>query len=293
MSVLLRSFAKINWALEVGHRRADGYHEVRTVVQTIDLYDRLLLEEIDEEIEIICEDERVPCNQTNLAYKAAAALREATGIEKGVRIEIEKQIPVAAGLGGGSSNAAATLIGLQRLWNIGLPRQELFSIGERLGSDVPFFFLGGTALATGRGERVYPLDDITEPYILLVNPGIEVSTREAYAALRPMLTNQNSPCIMPFALFETEAIPVGPAQARNDLEKSVLPQYPVIAEIKQKLAEASARSVLMSGSGATVFAVFDSQSLLDRACEELREESWLVIRTRTISRSDYHSSLIT
>src|SRR6266852_1766105 len=149
-SIQIQSYAKINWTLDVLFKRDDGYHELRTIYQTVSLHDTLTITETDGPIEIDCDDPRVPCDETNLVFKAAALLREAAGTSKGARIEIEKRIPVAAGLGGGSSNAAATLLALIKLWQLEIDERELTHIAATLGSDVPFFLIGGTALGVGR-----------------------------------------------------------------------------------------------------------------------------------------------
>ncbi len=182
----LRSYAKINWTLDVLYRREDGYHELRTIYQTISLHDRLHLSETDGAIEISCDDERVPRDETNLAYKAAALLREEAGVRKGARIQIEKRIPVAGGLGGGSSNAAVALLGLARLWQVEADERMMTRLAMKLGSDVPFFLVGGTALGVGRGEEVYPVEDACCDSLLLVNPGFAVSTAGAYAKAFPV-----------------------------------------------------------------------------------------------------------
>src|ERR1051325_4043365 len=152
-SLLIKSYAKINWTLDVLFKREDGFHELRTVYQTVSLCDRLRLSRTSAAIEIACDDSRVPTDEANLAHKAATLLRAATGVTEGARVEIEKRIPVAAGLGGGSSNAAATLLGLVRLWRTEIAERELTEIAMALGSDVPFFLTGGTALGVGRGEE--------------------------------------------------------------------------------------------------------------------------------------------
>ncbi len=171
MTFTLPSFAKINWTLEVLGRRADGYHELRTLLQTISLCDELRFTSRSCGIEITCDVPDVPCDETNLAHRAATLLNASTGIHRGVLIEITKRIPVAGGLGGGSSNAAVTLIALQRLWNLHLTPRDLFALGSQLGADVPCFFLGGTCLGIGRGDEVYPLADIQAEHLLLVNAG--------------------------------------------------------------------------------------------------------------------------
>src|SRR4249920_2535745 len=171
ISIHINSYAKINWTLDVLFKRDDGFHELRTIYQTVSLHDTLTLTETDGPIEIVCKDPRVPCDDTNLAHKAVAVLREAAGGSRGARIEIEKRIPVAAGLGGGSSNAAATLLALIKLWQVEVDERALLRIAASLGSDVPFFLMGGTALGVGRGEEVYTIEQAECQHLLLVNPG--------------------------------------------------------------------------------------------------------------------------
>src|SRR5438045_4142221 len=260
MTFSLPSFAKINWTLEVLGRRADGYHELRTLLQTISLCDELRFTRLERGIEITCNVPDVPCDETNLAYRAAALLNAFTGFNRGARIEIIKRIPAAGGLGGGSSNAAVTLMALQRLWDVHLAPRALFALGAKLGADVPCFFLGGTCLGIGRGDEVYPLADIKAEHLLLVNAGILVPTREVYAHLPPELTNPHPTAMMPFALeaaYRSVSLQSGPpTQLSNDLERPVLARYPLLSEIKQRLTQAGACATLLSGSGSTVFGIF-------------------------------------
>ena len=289
-SVTVRSYAKINWMLDVLHRRADGYHELRTIFQTVSLYDRLRITKTAGAIEIACDDARVPSDETNLAYKAASLLRDALGESNGARIEIEKRIPVAGGLGGGSSNAAMTLLGLARIWRIEPTEPELFRVAERLGSDVPFFLLGGTALGIGRGEEVYPLEEVACPHMLLANAGVAVSSADAYARLSRLTTDEPLR-IIPFALRAAKGIHELPFAASNDLESVVLAAHPEIAEVKRKLLEAGARHAIMSGSGGTVFGVFDNLEASERGRLLLGAGGWWAERARAISRQEYRSTL--
>jgi len=289
-SLQIHSHAKINWTLDVLFQREDGYHELRTIYQTVSLHDHLRLSETSEAIKIHCDDSRVPCDATNLAYKAAVALREATDTSKGARIEIEKRIPVAAGLGGGSSNAAATLLALVRLWQIEIDEVELIRIAASLGSDVPFFLIGGTAIGVGRGEEVYPIDEAHCENLLLVNPGFAVSTREAYEKLS-RLTRSEAASIIPFSLMAAKGIRELPLVARNDLEEPVLAAYPEIAEVKLRLLSLGARHALMSGSGATVFGVFDNSQQASRAHSELRASGYWAEQVRTVDRQEYHATI--
>jgi 4-diphosphocytidyl-2-C-methyl-D-erythritol kinase len=288
--IQVRSYAKINWTLDVLFKREDGYHELRTIYQTISLHDRLRLSETGGAIEISCDDRRVPADETNLAHKAAAMLRGAAGVTAGALIEIEKRIPVAAGLGGGSSNAAAALLGLARLWRVDTPERELFRMAAALGSDVPFFLVGGTALGVGRGEEVYPIQEAECRDMVLVNPGFSVSTAAAYGGLS-RLTMKESARIIPFTLFAAKAIRELPLAASNDLEETVSAAHPEIAEVKRGLLSLGARRALMSGSGATVFGVFDNSGASKRAQSEMRAAGYWSERARAINRQQYWGSI--
>ena len=295
MTFSLPSFAKINWTLEVLGRRTDGYHELRTLLQTISLCDELRFTRLERGIEITCNAPDVPCDETNLVYRAAALLNAVTGLNRGVRIEITKRIPAAGGLGGGSSNAAVTLIALQRLWDVALAPRDLFALGAKLGADVPCFFLGGTCLGIGRGDEVYPLADIKAEHLLLINAGISVPTREVYADLPPELTNPQPAAMMPFALeaaYRSVSLQSGPpTQLSNDLERPVLARYPLLSEIKQRLTQAGACATLMSGSGSTIFGIFDSATTRDDAHKNLSQTGWWCAEARTLSRAEYRAAL--
>jgi 4-diphosphocytidyl-2-C-methyl-D-erythritol kinase len=290
MRLTLPSFAKINWTLEILGKRADGYHELRTLLQTVSVADELVFELLDHGIEIVCDHPDVPCDETNLVHRAARLFADFTGISKGIRVTINKRIPTAAGLGGGSGNAAATFLALQKLWQMELEPRDLFSLGAKLGADVPFFFVGGTCLGVGRGDEIYPLADIRADNMLLVNAGILVPTREVYAALPPELTNPNAITKMPTS-FEAAyaAVTTQNEQIRlhNDLEIPVLSSYGLLVEVKEKLKRAGASGVLMSGSGSTIFAIFDSDQARNDAQSELGQNGWWCAPARTLSRDEY------
>jgi 4-diphosphocytidyl-2-C-methyl-D-erythritol kinase len=290
MTLSIKSYAKINWTLDVLFKREDGFHELRTIYQTVSLHDTLRLMTTSGAIEIACDDARVPLDESNLAHRAATRLRAAAGVTAGARIEISKRIPVAAGLGGGSSNAAATLLGLAQLWQVNLDERELFDIAAGLGSDVPLFLIGGTVLGVGRGEEVYPLEPVDCSELLLAHAGVAVSTATAYARLS-RLTRQEALRIMPFTLFAAKAIRELPLVAANDLEETVIAAHPEIAEVKRRLQGCGARHVLMSGSGGTVWAVFDNSETSERAQAELRAAGYWAERARAISRQEYHETL--
>lgn len=301
MSLTIPSFAKINWTLEILGKRPDGYHELRTLLQTVDLADELTFEPRETGIEIICDHPDVPTDETNLVHGAARLFRDLTGVDRGISVKIDKRLPTAAGVGGGSSNAAVTLLALQRLWGVELQPRQLFTLAAKLGADVPFFLIGGTGLGIGRGDEVYPLDDFNEQFLLLVNAGIQIPTREVYANLPPELTKKEALAKMPFS-FEAAythmaaRIAAQGEQAQtnrfradrlhNDLEIPVLPRHPLLVEIKRRLAASGARGVLMSGSGSTVFAIFDSEEARSGAKCDLSTTGWWCAPARTLSRHE-------
>jgi 4-diphosphocytidyl-2-C-methyl-D-erythritol kinase len=289
-SIQIRSYAKINWTLDVLFKREDGYHEIRTIYQTVSLYDRLHLKGTDGEIEVACNDARAPSDETNLAHRAAMMLREAAGVGSGARIEIEKRIPVAGGLGGGSSNAASALVGLARLWQVSIDEGEMLRLAASLGSDVPFFLTGGTALGIGRGEEVYPLEEVKCENLLLANPAIEVSTAGAYARLS-LLTRSGSARIIPFTLLAAKGNCALPLSASNDLEEVVLAAHPEIAELKRRLLRLGAGRALMSGSGATVYGVFDNLETCERARYDVRRAGCWAECARAITRKEYNDTI--
>src|SRR5215213_5851130 len=195
-SFTLPSFAKINWLLRILGKREDGFHELCTIFQTVSLCDEISFAENDYLI-LACDKENMPTGEANLIYKAALALQNEFKVKKGARIYLEKRIPAPGGLGGGSSNAAVALLGLAVLWNLEIEREKLVEIGAKLGSDVPFFFFGGTAFGSGRGTEIVPLQDLDEKFMLLVTPDVQIPTAEAFARVNaPYLTNETSKSIL-------------------------------------------------------------------------------------------------
>lgn len=246
--------AKINLFLEVIARRPDGYHEIESVMQLVDLCDCVRLARKPRGIRVSVAGAELPSGRGNLAYKAAALLMDTAGLSDGVHIRLEKRIPVAGGLGGGSSNAAAVLAGLNRLYGLGRSREELREIGASLGSDVPFFLSDGLALATGRGEILTPLEPWAPRWVVLANPGVPVSTAWAYREVSSKLTEwQRRTSIMD--LVTDGRLPWPPVWAFNRLEAVVLPHRAEVRSLKAILEQGGGAPVLMSGSGASVFAV--------------------------------------
>lgn len=262
--------AKINLALDVLFKRPDGYHEVEMIMTTVDLADRIELKEIEQDtIQILSHSRFVPDDHRNLAYQAAHILKERFSVKKGVSITIEKNIPVAAGLAGGSSDAAATLRGLNRLWKLGLTLDELAEIGAEIGSDVSFCVYGGTALAKGRGEKITHLPAPPKCWVILAKPTIGVSTADVYKRLQ--LSNVNHPDV--YGMIEaikTNDYPQVCKGLGNVLEEVTLPMYPEVANIKEHMKTFGADAVLMSGSGPTVFGLVEHESRMQRIYNGLR-----------------------
>ncbi|MDA8235800.1 MAG: 4-(cytidine 5'-diphospho)-2-C-methyl-D-erythritol kinase [Clostridia bacterium] len=259
MEITIKARAKINLTLDVVGRLPDGYHEVEMVMQALELHDTLTLRSQEEGIAIACDHPQVPTGEGNLVYRCARALQQATGIDRGVHITIDKRLPVAAGLAGGSSNGAAALIGLNKLWNLGLTREQLMEIGVTLGADIPFCILGGTALAKGKGEKLTPLQGIKGLPVVLVNPPMGVSTAEVYKNFDGAKVSHR-----PNIRAMIDALASGDCRGvvdnlGNVLETVTLEMHPEIAIIKVELLAAGALGVLMSGSGPTVFAITTSQ----------------------------------
>ena len=251
----LKAYAKINLALEVLGKRPDGYHEVAMIMQSVSLHDTLILSLQESDITLICDRPELPCDHSNLAYRAAELLRREVGVTQGVQIELTKRIPLAAGLAGGSTDAAAVLKGLNRLWGLALSPVELEQLAARLGSDVPFCLWGGTSLATGRGEMLTPLPDFTGHGVVLANPSLQVSTAWVYGNYRDAAGNRRRDISSLRHSIEQPDFSAVADTLFNDLETVTVPAYPQVAEIQEQLLQAGAAGVLMSGSGPTVFAL--------------------------------------
>jgi 4-diphosphocytidyl-2-C-methyl-D-erythritol kinase len=269
----LRVPCKVNLYLEVLRRRPDGYHDLRTVMQAVSLYDELdLAPRQDGRIALTCSDPALPAGEENLAVRAARMLKERSATRQGADIALRKAIPVGSGLGGGSADAALTLLGLDRLWGLKTAREELTAMAAALGSDVAFFLHGGTALCEGRGERVTPLPCGGEFNYVLVMPPWSVSTREVYGALRHRLTRRRGP-----STKVLEAAAQGDSRLlgrclRNDLESAALGVHGQLAEIARRLRElrrgAQAEGSLLSGSGSAFFAVVEDREEALRSAED-------------------------
>ena len=259
--VRVHAHAKVNLYLDVLAKRPDGYHEIETIFHSIGLHDDIYLRKrTDRQITVHCEHPHVPSDPRNLAYQAAKLLLDDIPELSGVDIKIQKRIPVAAGLGGGSADAGGVLCGMNALFDLGLTQTDLMRLGLQLGADVPFCILGGAALGRGIGEILTPLPSLGETWILLANPGFEISTAWVYQQINLSLTRpKKNVTILTRCLRNGELINVV-RHLYNGLEVPVLSKYPIIAEIKMKLNKyPSSCGVLMSGSGATVFAFMKNQ----------------------------------
>ncbi|MED4789170.1 4-(cytidine 5'-diphospho)-2-C-methyl-D-erythritol kinase [Bacillus atrophaeus] len=270
MRILEKAPAKINLSLDVTKKRPDGYHEVEMIMTTIDLADRIELTEIvEDEVRVASHNRFVPDDQRNLAYQAAKLIKDRYKVKKGVSIMITKVIPVAAGLAGGSSDAAATLRGLNRLWKLNLSVEELAELGAEIGSDVSFCVYGGTALATGRGERIRHISAPPHCWVILAKPTVGVSTAEVYRQLK--LDKVEHPDVNGMIeAIEEKSFQKVCGQLGNVLESVTLDMHPEVAMIKNQMKRFGADAVLMSGSGPTVFGLVQYESKVQRIYNGLR-----------------------
>ena len=262
--------AKINLTLDVLYKRPDNYHEVEMIMTTVDLADRIGLEPCaDGQIKIISADRFVPNDERNFAYQAAKLLKDTYGITEGVSISIEKEIPIAAGLAGGSSDAAATLRGLNEMWNLNLTMDELAEHGAKIGSDVSFCIYGGTALATGRGEKIEELPAPPTCWVVLAKPKIGVSTADVYGGLKlEGIEHPNTKQMI--EAIEKQDYELLCKSLGNVLETVTFKLHPEVITIKEQMQRFGADAVLMSGSGPTVFGLVDSETRATRIYNGLR-----------------------
>jgi 4-diphosphocytidyl-2-C-methyl-D-erythritol kinase len=288
-SVTVRAHAKINLDLRVLGPRPDGYHELRTVFQSISLHDVVHCVPREGPLAIECETAGVPLDASNLVWRAAEALWRSLrrpARARDVVIRLQKSIPLQAGLGGGSADAAATLIALARLWQVPVRPAQLTDVAATLGADVPFFLSGGTALGLGRGDEVYPLADLPRHWIVLLVPGFGVSTADAYSwydAERDLSRGGSA--------REPQYVP-GPwpsraAQMINDLEAPIARHHPEIDQMRTALRRAGALAAAMSGSGSAVFGLFQKRSEALAAVEGLSGSGWRVLLTESLDRGEY------
>lgn len=269
-NISLKALAKINLGLDVVRRREDGYHEVRMIMQTIHLYDKLDIKKTKETgITITSNLSYVPTNENNLVYKAGKLLMDEFDIKEGIDVNLQKRIPVAAGMAGGSSDAAAMLYGMNEIFDLGLSRQELMDRGVKIGADVPYCLMRGTALAEGIGEKLTSLPPMVKCPVLIAKPQISVSTKFVYQNLK-LDENTVHPDIDQLVTdIKNKDLHAIAGHMGNVLETVTIPEYPIIAEIKEQMMKSGAINSMMSGSGPTVFGLFEDEETARRAYDEI------------------------
>ena len=269
--ISLKALAKINLGLDVVRRREDGYHEVRMIMQTIHLYDRLDIKRTKESgIQIQTNLSFLPVNENNLIYKAAKLLMDEFSITDGVSVKLDKRIPVAAGMAGGSTDAAAMLFGMNRLFSLGLTKRQLMERGVQIGADVPYCIMRGTALAEGIGEELSPLAPMVKCPVLIAKPSISVSTKFVYQNLKLDDTTIHPDIDLLIEDIRAKNLYDIAAHMGNVLETVTIPNYPVIDEIKKHMLSHGAVGAMMSGSGPTVFGLFDDEATAKKAYKAMR-----------------------
>lgn len=269
--ISLKALAKINLGLDIVRRREDGYHEVRMIMQTIQLYDRLDIKRTQEPgIQIQTNLSFLPVNENNLIYKAAKLLMDEFSITDGVSVKLDKRIPVAAGMAGGSTDAAAMLIGVNRLFSLGLTKRQLMERGVQIGADVPYCIMRGTALAEGIGEALSPLPPMVKCPVLIAKPSISVSTKFVYQNLKLDDTTIHPDIDRLIDDIKAKNLHDIAAHMGNVLETVTISNYPVIDEIKKHMLSNGAVGAMMSGSGPTVFGLFDDEDTAKKAYKAMR-----------------------
>jgi len=288
----LRSYAKLNLGLHVLCKRTDGYHEVRTVLQTIGLHDRLVLRRTRAQAIRFSSNEPAIDPADNLVVRAIRLFQRKSGISGGVTATLEKAIPLGGGLGGGSSNAALALLGLSRLFRVDLRPSDLLPWAAELGSDVPFFLVGGTALAIGRGSEVYPLEELPKRHVLLAIPNQGVSTADAYSRLSLRLTKTHPESMIPRFCSGVWDSLESPSVQGNDFEAFFFESFPQLRKIKTSWLAEGAVAAGLTGSGSTLFGLFERKRELARAVSKLAGLNLRFIETRTLGRTGYRSGIV-
>jgi 4-diphosphocytidyl-2-C-methyl-D-erythritol kinase len=326
MSTAIRSFAKINLGLKIGAVRPDGFHELRTIYQTIALHDVVRVEVRNGTgIEIRCEDSRVPTDETNTCYKVAERVMRAADARGRVVITIEKQLPVQGGMGAASSNAIATMIGLERELKTTIPPDEKLRIAAEVGSDLPLFLIGGTVLGVDRGQEVYPLQDLPPMHLVVVTPSVGVSTPNAFAQWDALLAQEaagkhelTAPSaagtittfsqsvfawlekVFPLQVRPASGVPASGGDRaetplldlvrtgiENDFERVVFPEHPELREVKRVLEREGARYASLSGSGSTLYGLFASAAEAESAAKRMSAAGHAAVATSTLTRAEY------
>jgi len=282
MKLEIKTPAKINLGLKILGKRSDGYHELETLFQMVDFFDLLEIETASSGIHLECDSPEIPADDSNLIWRAAEELKKDAKILSGVSIRLTKNIPSGAGLGGGSGNAAGTLLALNKLWDLKLTRTELQNIAGRLGSDIPFFLESPTAFGQGRGERLTPLQSPEKFDVLLVSPHFPISTAEVYRKLKWGLTKDENDISILRKFLSKSDVPGLAKCLFNDLEPVVIEGHSQIQDIKVALKNSGASGALLSGSGSTVFGVYSDSEKAEHALEKFPKGSWDLKRCKTL-----------
>jgi len=275
-SINLRAHAKINFALDVLNKREDGYHNIKTIMQTLWLHDSILIQKVDKfPYKFVCDVRYVPIDDRNIINKAAKLIIQNYDVNGGIFIKLTKRIPIAAGLGGGSADCAATLVGLRRLFSLTMPNKELMEIGKSLGADVPFCIKRGTAIAEGIGDVLTPIanNGHDNSFIVLVRPPIYVSTKHIFEDFDISKISERSDFDGLVNSLSTGNVSGLSGRLCNQLEAVTIKKYPIIAEIKASLLKNGALGTLMSGSGPTVFGIFDNKHTAGNAIRNIRAQN--------------------
>lgn len=268
-----KAYAKINLGLDVVKKLPNGYHQVKMIMQTVGIHDELTLEKTDSGIIITTDSGELPTDENNLIYKAARLMRETCQIQEGVKIHLQKNIPIAAGMAGGSTDAAAVMKGMNRLFGLEVPTEELMRLSVAIGADVPYCILGGTALAEGIGEKLTPLTPAPPCFVLVAKPDISVSTKYVYEHLDAAGITEHPDIDGMVTAIEHSSLQGILERMGNVLESVTIPAHPVIHTLKEKMLALGAAGSLMSGSGPTVFGIFLSEAAAKQAFEQLKADS--------------------
>lgn len=280
--MLLKAYAKINISLDIVGKRKDGYHLLKMIMQTIDLYDLISISSIESGIKLSCDKQYIPTDEKNIAYMAAKLFMDTYNIKSGISIEINKNIPVAAGLAGGSTDAAAVLKAMRDIFNIDASDEKLMKLGLKLGADVPYCILGGTALCEGIGEKITPLKSFKDKILVLVKPNFGVSTKEVYKNFDIERVFKHPDTDVLISAMENNDLEFVSKNMKNLLENVTIKKYNVLKNIKDSMIRYGALGSMMSGSGPTIFGFFDDMLKAQLCFESIKEKYEEVYITRTI-----------
>jgi len=283
-SITEKAYAKINLSLDVLEKRTDGFHNLRMIMQEIDLYDTVTVEVIPKGIKICCNNPCIPVDESNTVYKAVKLLMDECKISKGVKVSIEKRIPISAGLGGGSSDAAAAIKSVARLFDLPKDEDMFLKIAKKTGADVPFFLQGGISLAEGIGEKLSKLPSMEQMTILLVNPSVRVSTAWVYKNLDLALPMEHPDTDLLVSAIKCNNVSILANNMKNVLETVTIKKHRVIRKIKNQMLEYSALGSMMSGSGPTVFGIFKSLDQAQKALNKINRPYYKCYLTKTIGK---------